>query len=268
MDRHLQLYCVGPAKAGTHSFAGLFQPFYRTGHEPDKEALIGQTRAFETGELSRDALLTWLRERDERLKLDVDASVYNFFVMEELAELFPKAKFVFLLRDCLSWADSVVNHFLAGRTPEWERPIWDTWLSAGRYEHGPAEALLAERDLYPLRTFLDGWSEAIRRTRDSLPADRLMWVRTHELASQIPAIAKFSGVNEGSLNGGNAHLFKAHRKLGLIGRLNGRFLEDAVEASCGDLMREFFPEKPPVAWAFSEETQRAKTVESLFAPPR
>ncbi len=265
MDRILQLYCLGPAKAGTHSFAGLFKPFYRTGHEAEKEALIERIQAHSSGEINRDELADFLRGRDQRLKLDVDSSVYNYFVMGVLADAFPRARFVFLLRDCLSWADSCYNNFLAGITPGEEMPFWDYWFESERYRHEPQEAILAERGTYPLRCLLDAWARAIRTTLETLPEERRMLIRTRELRRELPAIAEFAGVDVASLNPANSHLFKARRKYGLVARLNGGFLERTAEAACGELMRTYFPEKSPLEWAFEGDTLRAKTKESFFA---
>ncbi|MEM7586695.1 MAG: hypothetical protein AAF560_25120 [Acidobacteriota bacterium] len=265
MERMLQLYCLGPAKAGTHSFAGLFQPFYRTGHEAEKEALIERIQAHSNGEIDRDEFAAFLRHRDQRLGLDVDSSVYNFFAMDVLADAFPRARFVFLLRDCLSWADSCYNNFLAGITPSEEMPFWDYWFESERYRHEPQEALLAERGTYPLRCLLDAWARAIRTTLETLPEERRMLIRTRELRQKLPAIAEFAGVDAASLNPANSHLFKARRKYGLVARLNGGFLERTAEAACGELMRTYFPEKSPLEWAFEGETLRMKTQESILA---
>jgi hypothetical protein len=265
VHRICHIYCVGPAKAGTHSFAGLFQPFYRTGHEPEKEELIDKVLERARGEASRDEVAAFLHQRDRRLRLDVDSSVYNYFVMDVLAEEFPGARFVLLLRDCLSWADSCYNNFCAGVTPPQEMPFWDHWFEAERYRHAPQEAVLAERGTYPLRCLLDAWSKAIRTTLETLPEDRRLLIRTHELQSEVPRIAAFAGVGAASLDPRRAHLFKARRKFGLLARIDGRFLEEAAEECCGEWMRVYFPEKTPLEWAFDEPTLRAKTKDSILA---
>ena len=90
--RRFQAYCVGAAKAGTYSLAGLLETEFRAAHEPDRPELLDAVVAFDRDCLSAGQFDRYLLERDRRLNLEFDSSWANYFVMSRLATLFPEAR--------------------------------------------------------------------------------------------------------------------------------------------------------------------------------
>ena len=83
-------FCVGQAKAGTASLAGLLSANYRAAHEP---------------------------ERAETLDLDYDVAWANQFIVDHLLAVFPEAAFIVLIRDCHTWLQSIAGHLVGRDVP-------------------------------------------------------------------------------------------------------------------------------------------------------
>ena len=102
-ERTFQAYCVGDAKSGTGSLAGVFETNFRSAHEPERAELLAKVVSLDERLIDGDEMDDFLRERDERLQLELDTSWANYFIMDRLAVLFPNAKFIQLVRDCYTW---------------------------------------------------------------------------------------------------------------------------------------------------------------------
>lgn len=240
--RQAQLYCVGTAKSGTHSVGEMFSPPVRAAHEPDTENTIAAILASRGGYQTRGSLCRFLAARDRRLWLDVDSSQLNYFFLEELLTLFPKARFLLTIRDPYSWLDSFVNHQLARACSEPWRRIRDLRFRPHLYQHPPEEALFKAKGLYTLDGYLSYWGEHNRRVLNLVPPERLLVVRTDRLTELAEAVAAFAGIPTRFLNKSRSHAFKAKQKFGLLTHLDPVYLRDKVIQHTADVLAIYFPE--------------------------
>src|SRR5262249_55968824 len=87
------------------------------------------------GEIDRPAFREFIRWRDGVARLDVDSSSYNAHYVDILAEEFSDAQFIFVIRDCWSWLDSM-QHGVDHRAD-------DAALDGGALPHHPGAWLCA-----------------------------------------------------------------------------------------------------------------------------
>jgi len=247
--RRFQAYCVGAMKSGTHSLAGLFADHYRASHEPESLLLSRTILDSAKGLISDRERAKFMRNRDRRLWLELDSSYVNVFFVDVIAREFPDARIILTIRDCYSWIDSCINHHLQGffstrsrRYTEGMMRLLEWWFATDEFTHAEEEAVLVEHGLYPLECYLVRWAIHNGTVLETVPQERLLVVRTHEIAEQIPRIAEFLGIPEGTLNPSKAHLFKAKKKHGILERIDRGFFEEKVERPCKDLMKLYFPE--------------------------
>lgn len=240
--RQARFYCVGAAKTGTHSIGSIFDQTIRSGHEADSEEVISQILAVVSGQTSATDLRTHIRQRDKRLCLDVDSSQLNFFLLDHLLDEFPDARFLLTIRDCYSWLDSFINHSLRqGASDNWTK-LRDYRFQDGIFSHPPEEQALQERGLYTLKGYLTYWSHHNNKVLSSVPEDRLLVVKTNEIADKIFDIADFAGLPKAAIQADQAHAFKNSEKFHVLKKISEAYLEATVEEVCGPLMSKFFPE--------------------------
>ena len=71
---NVRAFCVGQAKSGTASLAGLLSGSYRVAHEPERAETLDLVLRDARGQLSPAAVRTYLRARDARLDLEYDVA--------------------------------------------------------------------------------------------------------------------------------------------------------------------------------------------------
>jgi hypothetical protein len=71
--RKFKAYCVGTAKSGTHSLADVFSKNYRAQHEPEGQQLIYLKAQLRQGNITKLALLDFLKNRDIRTNLEMES---------------------------------------------------------------------------------------------------------------------------------------------------------------------------------------------------
>ena len=240
-DRRFRLFGVGLAKSGTHSLAGVFARDYRSAHEPEAKAQVELTCDVIEGKADAADLRRYLRDREDRLRLEVNAAGWNGLVVEELVDLADDTRFVVTVREPRSWLDSLVNHLKVGQAPEHflrlRRLIYDTGGP-----HPPGEAVLAEHGFYPLDGYLGDWARRHQRILDAVPAERLLVVRTEEIGARLGELAAFVGVDPETLDPEQAHGFKARAKFGLIDEIDQDHLNERIDTLCGPVLARLFPD--------------------------
>lgn len=242
-ERRFRAFNVGMAKTGTQSVAGIFSN-YRSLHELLFADTVETVARRARGELVEDEFRAFIRWRDQLTRLDVDSSSYNCFYVDVLAEEFPDAKFIFVIRDCWSWLDSLLNMVLR------LGPTMTDWM----FEH--CRTLLGPELLRDLATREDEcrrrlpalvthglryWSEANRFVLRALPMERSLIVRTNELSDSIPRLAALVGVPPETLRADHSHLHRASRKYHLLLDVDRGILEARHRESCANLMDTYFP---------------------------
>lgn len=239
--RRAHLYCVGTAKSGTHSITALFDGSLRSSHEVESELVMDVIFDIAEGKMTRDELTRFVRKRDTRLWLDVDSSQLNYFLLNILVEAFKDAKFILTIRDCYSWLDSFINHQLSrGASENWKR-LRDLRFRSDQLRHVREEEILKEHGLYTLDGYFSYWTKHNKHVLETVPPERLLVIRTHELTQAAMRIAAFAGLPAEGVNLERSHAFKTQEKFYLLSRIEPRFLEGKVDQYCRDLMNEYFP---------------------------
>lgn len=240
--RKTHLYGVGTGKSGTHSLAAIFSDHLRTAHEPERAKVIDVILAVSAGRINEEELRRYVLERDRRLWLEVDSSHLNFFLLDQLVELFSDAKFILTIRNPYAWIDSLINMQLGfERFKKWIQ-LHNLRFRPDLHAHIQLEAPLKEKGLYTLDGYLAYWARHNRTVIDRVPKDRLLIIRTDKLAESMGEIAKFAGVSRSILNEERSHMFKAEKKFNVLRELDQNYLGDKMAQHCGDLIGEFFPE--------------------------
>jgi hypothetical protein len=177
----------------------------------------------------------YLIESDKRLKLEMNSSLLNYFVLPSLVKLFDEARFILTVRPPLQWLESMINQQLGMPCPiRWQR-LRD--LRFGDMARFPdREYALERRGLYTLDGYLSHWARHNRDVLKQVPADRLLVVETNHLASSLERIAGFVGVPVSTLDSSNAHTFKTKQRFDVLSELDRGYLEETVERKCRDVI--------------------------------
>jgi transcriptional regulator with XRE-family HTH domain len=240
--RRFQAYAVGLPKTGTVSLVGIFGN-YRSSHEFDQWNTHQTIIKYYKEEISRDQFREYIKKRDLAGGLpEMDSSHFNRHYMDILAEEFPSAKFICLIRDCYSWVSSSINYFTH---PEREA-LQSQELRNGmpfdlpRGSNSQKEELVKNFHKY-IDKPIAHWASSYRDMLAKLPPGRSIIIKTNELSDKIPDLARFTGVPEDSLIRERSHLNKAEYKVNILHGLDYEFLEARFNEHCKDLMQEFFP---------------------------
>ena len=242
--RRFHAYCVGAPKTGTHSIAGIFSKHFRSAHEPGHMGLIDHIVALREQAETEWEFDRYLKERDWRLWLEMEASHLTYFYIERLVKLWPKTKFILTVRDCHSWLESWTNFILAG--PKRPANFKSEWFSVndlrfnGKSPHPPEEKILAENGLYTLDGYLSSWTAHNRAVLAAVPKERLLVIRTNEIEKELGRIASFLGISEDKLDPIQSHSFKNEKKFNVLSQIDQTHLRRKMEEHCGELMRQLF----------------------------
>jgi len=239
LPRRFHAYGVGTAKSGTSSLAAMFSEHYRSAHEPDPQPLFAHAAA-----IVRDdwATATFpVRRRDRKLRLEMDSSQLNFIVLTELVREFPDAKFVLTMRDCFGWLDSFVNHQLSHPVDASWRQFRELRFRADELSHPAEERALEERGLYTLEGYLSYWAQHNQAALRILPPGRRLVVKTGDITSAVPAIARFLSIPVGTLAADKAHANRARASFNVLDEVPERHLVETARRTCGAVMEEYFP---------------------------
>jgi hypothetical protein len=241
--RKTRLYCIGAAKTGTHSIAGMFDGSVRSYHEPDNIEMMHHILDRASGKTSKVELSTFIRDRDTRLRADVDSSQLNNEIIDILLEEFPDALFILTIRDCYSWLNSFINHCLNNPNPKELRLRYrEHRFRTERREFPPEERILEELGFEPMRGYFNFWTRHNTRAIDMVPDDRLMIVRTDQIADRAIEIADFARLPHTALRLENAHEFKTPKNHRVLRKIPEGYIEAMAEECCGPLMGSIFPD--------------------------
>lgn len=243
LPRRFHAYGVGTAKSGTTSLAAIFQPHYRSRHEPLSRPLLLQAAKRPDG-LGEPTGFPVLR-RDVQLRLEMDSSQLNFVILGDLVRAFPDARFVVTIRDCFSWVESFINHQLSRPPKPRSGPLWsqfrDDRFRASQLRHPPEEIELQRRGLYTLEGYFSYWALHNRAALDLIPADRRLILRTTDIGNSLDQLATFLSIPVETLSGGQAHENRAKGRYGVLDEVPQDHVIAVARQQCGELMEELFP---------------------------
>lgn len=257
--RRFQAYGVGVSRSGTTSLARIFLPRYRAAHEPEWRAVMQLVTEVVEGRRSDEELRRWVVERDARLRLEMDSSHLNSWIIQHLMAAFPTAKCVLLIRDPYAWLGSIVSRH--GLRKMAKDPLRVEFFRV-RFPPIPAdpehERALVGLGLPSLSSYLGYWGDQNRRILAAVPSERLLVVRTHELGDSVARIAEFVGVPSGTLSAESSHANRRRDHARLLDSVDRQYLDVLVQKYCGDLVQRFFPELEPGAahagWSHGSQT--------------
>jgi hypothetical protein len=240
--RKTHIFGVGTGKSGTHTLADIWGDQFRTAHEPESEYQLDLYLRWNAGRLTDMELINHLVELDQRLWLEINSSAVNFLFLDLLKERFRNSRYILTIRDPYSWLDSIINHQLT-------HPCSDNWLAMREirfkpniYFHSPEEQILKENHIYALEGYLSYWAYHNQKVLNTVPAHRLLVVRTDQINQNIEKLASFAGIKDCRSMKSKTHSFPAMEKFDLLSKIDHNYLNTLVNKHCGDLLKMYFPD--------------------------
>lgn len=266
--RRFHAYCVGAMKSGTHSLSGLLEGNYRARHEPDKTALIHHTVGYLSKQVSAEQYRRFLAYRDKRLWLEMDSSNFNIVPIELMVALFPQAKFILTMRECIGWLNSCYDHLLTRHMIGEIKVYLEELIHPERYPHSAHEEVLLRHGLPSIDAMLHYWCWHNSRVIATVPAERLLIVSTNAIQTSIPQVAAFLGIEQSRFDVVQAHLYVARKKNNLLSQISPHYIAERASAVCGELMQKYFPHVPLAADVIAEKlAHNAPSVQPASSPP-
>jgi hypothetical protein len=188
-----------------------------------------------------------LRRRDRQLWLEMESSSLAGILIEPYVRVCADRKFILTIRDVYSWCDSWIDHNI--NSPPDESSPWAALdrvrLKADQYPPTKYDAPLVERGCRSLAAYFQLWTAHNVRVLRTVPADRLMLMRTHEINERIPAIAAWVGIPDTRMRRDRSWLFQSSRKHHMLASLDPGHVRATAAAHCSGLMQQYFPEFSP-----------------------
>lgn len=228
-SRRLHVYCLGAAKTGTASMAGMFAREYRAFHEPCILDVTLKVEAMLKDQLDERQIVTWLLQRDKYLQLDFESSHPLSYFSAWLPELFPQALFLISIREPFDWLRSRLDFHRQVVPEKWTRYRNFIW-SKGHKEYAPEEEKLSELGLYSLDGYLSQYSEQYKIIFQHIPESRCLIVNTSSMSQSTEKIAEFLSVPLDNID--PSHLNNLKDKLYILDQLDRGFVESKIEQHC------------------------------------
>ena len=239
--RKFKAYNIGIERTGTRSITGLFAK-YHSSHEFMWPETLRKIMDYKNGIASKAEFKSFIRERDSRGLLELDSAGFTRFYLDILVEEFPSARFIFCIRDCYSWLDSIVNVYLDGVN---DSPLIQEYTE---FIFGVRKKVFADEEQFraDFHNYIDGilayWATANEEILSKIPPDRSIVLRTNEISQRKEEIEKFIGFELSSGAGNGVHFNKAAGRFDILRGCDFGFLEEKFESHCSSLMGRFFPE--------------------------
>ena len=239
--RTRRVYALGTPKSGTTSVARMFKGLCRTDHEPHRPATVKGMHDHFVGEICDAELQQSYRARDKQLTLDLESNCFLAYRPDLLYSTFPNAKFVILIRDPLTWLDSILDNninFSRKKTPtmaKWHSVLFqdrETSLSAN-------DELLIEMGLYPVNCYLDYWVRTNDRCLRSLGDSPQLCIGTNQISRRAEEIGDFIGIDVSKLERNNTHMNRTAEKHNVLQKLDAERIEESLSKICNPLIRDF-----------------------------
>ena len=242
-SRRFQAYCVGLPRSGTHSLGYMFAAHYSSQHEPMDDDTIPHILRFLAGNYSEGQWKALLRWRDRQLGLEMEASHYLHHTVSVLAELYPEAKFIHTVREPFSWLASEINQNLKTRsaTIKW-RALERARYGRYDFEYEPEETALKNLDeIWPVSSYLSYWRDHNECVLKSVPADRLLVLRTQDIRESIDKIAEFLNISPETIDvSASRSGTNPSKDFDLYAHVSPDFVREKIDRHCGVLVQKLF----------------------------
>lgn len=237
----LKFYTVGIAKTGTSSIAGIFSK-YKTQHEycfPTFSKLIID---YQTDKISKDSFTNKILMNISKDDLDFNASSFNHFFLDILADNFPNAQFIFTIRDCYSWFESLLNMIASNYTfcEEWAYKWTDFLFGLDRSYYKNVNLLQCGLENY-IDKSLSYWTKSNKSIIQNLPKERSLTIKTDNISKDIYKLIDFTKIPVEKISFENTHSFKAPKRYNVLLNTDHYLLEEKFKQYCQPLMDEYFP---------------------------
>lgn len=194
----LQAFGVGLPKTGSTSLAQAFS-HYSTRHEWDMLPLLRLGHALESGRINEARFWDISGGRFNPPFLEMDVCTAHHVYVDVLARRYPRARFVHLVRDVGSWANSMLDMGWRMRRARAQVSMSTAdWDQASDFYAGisvTADPSDTRPDTDALPGLMAAWAEHMRKMANVLPPDRTIRVKTSELTQRLPEVAAFLGAD-------------------------------------------------------------------------
>ncbi|HEY9826309.1 MAG TPA: sulfotransferase [Stenomitos sp.] len=251
-EQKFRAYCIGAPKTGTTSIATIFSKNHRSAHEPEASLVLEKILNYLDGKLDQKGLTQYIKNREIRLRLEMDSSHLNYLILDILLNEFEDAKFILTVRDCYSWLNSLLNHHYPfyqryGKTKRFENSKWTRYYNhiykANYFKHAPQEEILRTNNLYTLDGYFSYWANHNQDVISQIPADRLIITTTSNIDQSLPRIEEFLGLPQGTLPlNVKENRRDASSQTNILTQINKDFIEEKANLYCKELMSQFFPD--------------------------
>lgn len=238
-ERSFQVFCIGAAKTGTTSIAGMFRDNYLARHEPETGRTVQIVIDYLENNINRDEVSQLLLKRDARLNLELESSHPLGYLSEVLVSTFPRAKFIITIREPYSWLSSRLNFHHKVDPPEW-RAYRDYFWTQQHSSYAVEEAILEKYGLCSLDTYLKQYADHYNRVLEHVPENRRIIIRTDEIENSMREIAEFAGVSPASLV--TSHSNRSPDKITPLNSIDSGFIQEIIWRYCSDIIKVYFPE--------------------------
>lgn len=236
--KKFRVYCIGAAKTGSTSLAAMFQTNYRAAHEPETEKTNQLVIDWLEGSTSDSELKRLLKERDQRLNLELESAHPIAYVSHILAEVFPESKFIITIREPYSWLKSRLNFHHRFNPVAWQAYRDFFWLkkhSGYALEEYPLKRL----GLCSLDTYLQQYSDHYRRVL-TLPEHRYLVIKTSDIDSSLSTFSEFLNIDSDSIS--VRHSNENPEKIEPLKDMDASFVKAKIWQHCAEIIAEFFPD--------------------------
>jgi hypothetical protein len=229
-------YNLGAGRTGTTWITKVFSN-YRAAHEARALETIELIENRWKSEVSESAVCRQVRARDRKGRLEFESTNFLVYLCDHLVQTFPSAKFVCTVRPPRSWLRSNIDQCLnnprdrLAESADHYRRLRDLNYGAPPDEYPSEEAALAEHNLHSLSGFLRYWSWHYQRVLDEVPEDRLLILKTEELDTSLPEIARFFDVSRKSLSRPNRANTSSERH-GIFDTIDESYISKKISKIC------------------------------------
>jgi hypothetical protein len=198
---------------------------YRSAHEVDGLRLLRLAAEVFAGDVDLDSsrVRRMFRYRSMRFNLEADVAGHLNSFVGPISRLYPDAQFVLLVRDCFSWLDSRIEHAV-------RRPADDAVRFPVSQDdpHHSLEQPLEAAGVRPIAAYLRRWADITAAILDTVPAERLLIIRTEDLNESVPRLGAFIGVAPATIR--VVHANRNAAPTGLLAHVPAAFVVDQAEA--------------------------------------
>lgn len=216
----------------------MFSSKYRSAHEATRQMVVDLMISRLNGQPTTQTAIRQLKQRDRELRLEMDSSNLLAMFAGELAEMFPKARFLLTVREPRAWLKSIINQHLnvdVSKRPADKLLRELLFMPPGvTYSHDEQE--LERLGLFPVDGYLSAWVTHYQGVIDVVPKNRLLIIRTEELKKAVDQLASFLSIPPDSIDNKRSHLHSCPHDHGVIERLPQALVEDKVALHSDELL--------------------------------